>query len=311
MQKTKKQHYVPQFYLRRFAAENGELFVFDKFTGKVFQSNVKDVAQERYFYDFPEDIAGKDIDVQWVEKTLASMESKFSAVISQLLATKSKKIISRRQKQALSLFVPIQSLRTRDFRNESVELIEKATQAMLEAFSEHETDFNPDEYRVKFDEKLAPVWHGEFMLNPATLNPLMAILNNHIWLIGLNQSKKPFYTSDNPIARNAHASHPIKSMRGLGSVGIEIAFPLTPNHILILCEKTAFKQYEKQDGKILPLKEENVTYYNDLQVTDSYRWIYSSINDFGLVQEICKERPHVCSPNREKVEIVGKKRPAF
>jgi uncharacterized protein DUF4238 len=56
MQKPKKrQHYVPQSYLRRFADENDRIWTFDKVTKKSFLSNVSGVACRPYFYDFDEE----------------------------------------------------------------------------------------------------------------------------------------------------------------------------------------------------------------------------------------------------------------
>ena len=53
---VKKQHYVPQGYLRRFANTRGQLYVFDKYTCRSFVSTVHDVANINYFYDFGPDV---------------------------------------------------------------------------------------------------------------------------------------------------------------------------------------------------------------------------------------------------------------
>jgi Protein of unknown function (DUF4238) len=50
---VKKQHYVPQCYLKNFAVQN-QLFVLDKIKKSVYPAQVKDVAQDGYFYDFPD-----------------------------------------------------------------------------------------------------------------------------------------------------------------------------------------------------------------------------------------------------------------
>ena len=48
MRKTRREHYVPKFYLDLFAES---LFAFDKLTGKVFATTSKNVALEPGFYD--------------------------------------------------------------------------------------------------------------------------------------------------------------------------------------------------------------------------------------------------------------------
>ncbi|HTU91364.1 MAG TPA: DUF4238 domain-containing protein, partial [Gemmataceae bacterium] len=56
MQKRKRQHYVPQSYLRRFCKDGQQLFAFDKTNRKSVQTSVANVALEHYFYDMPEDL---------------------------------------------------------------------------------------------------------------------------------------------------------------------------------------------------------------------------------------------------------------
>jgi hypothetical protein len=56
MTDAKKQHYVPQFYLRGFANQSEQIHVFDKFTQKSSPAKVNNVAASNYFYDLSEDI---------------------------------------------------------------------------------------------------------------------------------------------------------------------------------------------------------------------------------------------------------------
>ena len=48
----KKQHYVPKHYLRFFCTNNShQLWAYSKKLGKIFQSNINDVASRNYFYE--------------------------------------------------------------------------------------------------------------------------------------------------------------------------------------------------------------------------------------------------------------------
>jgi len=55
MTRKKKQHYVPRFYLKSFARQKKpEEFIircFNKEKGRNYESNINQVAMERYFYD--------------------------------------------------------------------------------------------------------------------------------------------------------------------------------------------------------------------------------------------------------------------
>ena len=53
-QKTKGQHYIPQFYLKRFSEEKkGEFYIwcFNLKSSKIFKSNISKVCKENWFYD--------------------------------------------------------------------------------------------------------------------------------------------------------------------------------------------------------------------------------------------------------------------
>jgi hypothetical protein len=64
--KVRIQHYVPNVYLKNFSHFNGKehyIWVFDKETEKIFQTNIKDIAFGEEFYD-------KVSEEQVTEKTL-------------------------------------------------------------------------------------------------------------------------------------------------------------------------------------------------------------------------------------------------
>lgn len=310
MSKVKKQHYVPQFYLKRFTSDGERLFVYDKFTKTARQSNVKDVAEERYFYDS-----------QQTEKGLGVIEKDFSLAISkvlkntepksvlhkilQRLSLNKGKVISRRQKRYLSFFITIQMFRTREYRNTLVELMEKGGQAIVNMMAKMKTpDASPDLYpQIKYDKKNASLLHTQNLFDRDFLIMMTETINRHIWVIGLNETNQPLYTSDHPVVKRGHIQHPFLSFSGVGAKGIEIAFPLSPKCILLMYERTHFKEHEKMDRKQISLINDNVIYYNSLQVYQSYRQVFCNINDFTLVEQVCKKHPDVCSPDRDRVQV--------
>lgn len=104
--KTKKQHYVPQFYLRKFAIEgHNKLYSFDKFNCVSRQQEIKNVASENYFYDhnlndlinkmddekkdeFLKQFEENDLEflqIQYLEKIFSNIEGKFADTIQSIL----------------------------------------------------------------------------------------------------------------------------------------------------------------------------------------------------------------------------------
>lgn len=133
-------------------------------------------------------------------------------------------------------------------------------------------------------------------------------MNKHIWFIGVNRTNVPFYTSDNPVVKFAHKKESFKSNAGIGSPGVEIAFPISKELIILIREKEFFEEYEKCENTFVLMNEENVKFYNWLQATESYKQIYSVCKDFDLVKEIKKTEP-ASLERRMRIEIIagGKK----
>lgn len=261
MSKVKKGHHVPESYLKRFTHNGSQLFVFDKFTKRPFPANINDIATERYFYDIPTEFVTGKVKQQITEEILSDIETSFSNVSHGIIeAIKNNGSITANQKEAMSYFLTVQILRTRKFRN------------LLQ---------------VVLNEKMAKLKQAELMFNPANHNPIIKKLKNHIWIIGINKTTQPFYTSDNPIVRRAHKTHPIRSFTGFGSQGIEVAFPLSSRCIILMFEKTFFKKFVDLDCKSIPIFTENaVKAYNELQVLQSHRQIYCMTSEFALAEQI-------------------------
>jgi hypothetical protein len=313
---VKKQHYVPQFYLKRFASNTETLYAFNKFTRKSFRTNVRDVASEMRFYDIHPDlhkhfldnvasgevdpadaeIIAKARDPQFIEHELAAREATFSPIYQEVLnAIEGGRRFTDAQRWYMAEFVSMQYLRTPESRKTNIDFQKSALTTLFRKFSEY-----PDAY-VEYDERNASLDHAQMMFNPDLMSQLCLTLVKHIWLIGENVTSHHFYTSDSPVVKKAHIRHPFMGV-GIGSFGVEVAFPLTPKYMLIMCERAAFIHLADMDERTIPLTSEHITYYNSLQVLQSYRSIYSLLGEFLLAVEICAEHPEVCVPERIRVE---------
>jgi len=81
----RKHHYVPQFYLRGFAGDKGQLLVTDRPSEKVFRTNPGNVAAQRDFNT----IEAEGADPHVVEKALAEFEGKVAPALERIKAVKS------------------------------------------------------------------------------------------------------------------------------------------------------------------------------------------------------------------------------
>jgi len=302
---TANQHYVPQSYLKRFASSRGQVCVFDKSSQKQFPTGVRNVASERYFYDLPPDEVDKYEDLQMFEKMFQKIEERFITAVDEIAAfVKLGKNMGSEQKLDLAYFLHVQQSRTRGARNQQTEMLEKTIIAGLEVDLKLK-QFNLEEldYSIKINETDALRLQARMIFAEEEVEQMMQVLLGHFWFIGINETGKELYTSDDPVVVRAHKSHPLMSMTGIASKGVEIAFPLTPKLILILFERSFHCDLNNRPYEHITLNEEDVIYYNEMQVEQSRRQIYSNQGDYALARELCQQYPEFCDPARPRVQM--------
>ena len=308
-QETKKQHTVPRFYLKAFTDTNDQLFVFDKVIEKRFRANISDVSQHRRFYDLPAECFGLEADTaydpQFVEHNLAERESILSKALTEFLAeAKEEKPIDQHHRFSLAYFIALQTLRTPLVRTVMKEAWKRVKDHL--AATEGPECVAPGSPIFKQLDVPEFGWvksQAAVMLNPIVAAQIMDPLVERVWCIGINKTGRPFYTSDNPVVKYAHIDPPPGMGFGIGSPGVEVALPLTPEIILILWDGMALPEIANFDGQRLILDDVDIIFYNRLQVSGSERQVYCSTSDFALVEKMCRERPHLRDPNRQHVWI--------
>lgn len=331
---VKNQHYVPQYYLRNFTNEQSLICSFDKFKQKSFPSNVKNIASETYFYDFLQDSEGGKR-VQKMEKFFSELEGKASRFtlhiqkkvegifnLRNLGKAYSIKVLTSDQKLDLSCLIAIQALRTRDFRNFLIEMFQKSqfiANDITEVYTIESLKKFEEEYSVKLNEPLVehiksigadiglsilnvlktdgiPVVQAQFIFDH--YKELSETLLNHIWMIGINDTSQPLYTSDHPVVKHRH-----KDFSGYSSEGIEIVYPLDKSILIIILEKNHFQKCISLDRNLYPLTFNDIRYYNGLQVSQSNRMVFCSEDKFDLAREICQKYPAVCYEEKNRIQF--------
>ena len=87
--KTIKQHYVPQFYLKKFCNSNSKLYVYDKEKQNYFKATPKDICFEKNLYEYEANNSllggGKPILPNDIENIYADEEGKYSALLDTII----------------------------------------------------------------------------------------------------------------------------------------------------------------------------------------------------------------------------------
>ena len=189
-------------------------------------------------------------------------------IIEKLISQKSIKILTDLEKEKISYFVAIQSVRTKwqlnRVREHTVDFVGKVS----EAFGIQQEQIN---HRA--------LW---FSLFEAT-KEFSKLIKNKVWFLG--QSNKMFYTSDNPVVlQNSSNQSSIRGTLGLDCFGIEIYMPLSDSLILcMLCEKLMQNRHGILDIEIFSY--EGVVNVNALQYFQSERFIFSSTGKFEMIEK--------------------------
>lgn len=328
MQKVKNQHYVPRCYLRNFADRNDKdrIFIFDKVKLEVRKQRIENVASERYFYDIPfrdliervgSEKVKKDLGLESLEEVLNTeqemerhfaqkVEGRFQKLLQHIISIynlvqeksyNTALILNQKQKSELSILITIQIFRTKEFREFIIQMYERGMKAIVDKAIRLENDeYSPENVKLKLRDEVIPLKHAEHLMDNEEIIEFANILNNHIWIIGVNRTSQPFYTSDFPVVKYSH----LGGSAGYASQGVEIAFPITSNLILIMYERTHVKLMEIFENRFIIMDRDEVVFYNSKQVFQSYRQVYCLEDKFELAERICNEHPDIRDEKRER-----------
>lgn len=315
-QKVKKEHYVPQFYLNAWdEAGTHQIHVYDKTADCFRVNNISDVAVERYFYDVnPKDIFSKkyldemkkhgfswdsDEKSQGLELFLSKeIEKPMSNLINGIIE-KARSItpwhidncffISEEKKLELSIYLAIQFIRTRHIRTGIIDNADCIVQ-WLEDMGV--PDLKVKEYTIS--KEAAKNMHIQMLIDKENLEKVTNCFFRLTWMLGINRTEDKLFTSDNPIGTQAHIKDPILSMNGIGSRGVEVFYPFSPDIILIMADATYHthcQAYER--GYVELLDTENIDYYNSILAMQAERYVFSSDGNMSIIEEMKHEAPDV------------------
>jgi hypothetical protein len=278
MNVPKLHHYVPQFYLKNFADEREQFWVWDKRTEKVFKTNSNGVAAGTHFYRVPEFI-NTDVDPLFLERDLSRLEG-MAAQITQgwfdTLASISPMDLlplSLDDRWSMSYFLSVQFLRTAEQRD------------ILELFAlEHgyySEGISPEE-KVNL--------HAYMLCKGRLVKDIAEHINKCIWVFARNSSDIPFWSSDNPTAFKTGDNRMWLKGPGIMSQGSYLVFPLSSTYILYCKEPTHWAKLKQFDCRLSPVQFTSgmVQHENAGQVFMARRFVISPTNDFIFATEFAK-----------------------
>lgn len=302
---VKNEHYVPRFYLRRFA-NNDKIYAFDLEKSKLFQTNINKIGCSNYFYDvdsnvlrenlgvykdiykIPDEVFEKECkDIQFIEKALSRLEDRFSVLLNKFEEDHSM-IDNEEFLRSLFLFLRAQSIRTKGFRN-GLENIASQTKSWLEKLNLKNVDY-PLELEPKDIAKLNQI--KELLSLSDMYRKALSFFDTYDIYIGVNNTDVDFIISDNPMMYFTLGFN-------------DICFPVNPKLSIIMQAKQAKDEFKiccikPDDNKTINLTKREVIKYNILQQYSKSKFLFGSeqalknyilnINHISIINLIKKGR---------------------
>jgi hypothetical protein len=290
MSDPKLHHYVPQFYLERFTNSNGRFWVFDKKLNRKFCSSPKSLAAETQFY-YTSELAGTKHTPLFVEKQFSALESNIAQITSDWLNRlnnckgRDQLKMPAFERNEMALFVALQYLRTAESRS------------FLKIFAEDSGAVSEDELKNI---------HARLIFDSKLVQNISDRIKQSVWIFGKNKTRRPFFTSDNPVTFMKRSNKDRKmwlKLPGILSPETCISLPLSPT-IILYCERKSLTKKLKQFNNCLsPVEftEGMVDHENSGQVFMSSRFIFAPTNDFEDAEIFWKEIQNEASPTLDEM----------
>lgn len=256
MNRPKRHHYVPQFYLNNFADKQGMIWVYDRKTKEYRQQSVKDTAVQNNYYRMRLKGGGQTNEL---EGFFSQLEGFACTVMGKLERGAS---LTEEERENIAAFMAFQMMRVPDFEkqeNEGNEKITKwinrglwgsvkAAQKRLDELKEKGVD---EVNEVSAEEMYEFVQKGDYRIqfprerNIRTMLKLaLDIAGKFIqmdWLLLRAPKDGAFITSDNPYTLFPHQEYNPNSFWdgavGILTPGAKKALPLSPNTSLFMCDR--------------------------------------------------------------------------
>lgn len=271
MATQKNQHYVPQFYQRRFSLDGKTIgsYVFRK-ERMVDQAPIKHQASQDYFYT-------KDTDQENnIEVSLGALEAMTQKVMEKVDANP-RKALDKIDDSTLYVFTILQLGRTIAHANNIQNTAETVVKQLLKEVILHRQSNNEkdvkglsedeiDKYSLSFQSL------GGFSLGiQAQMIPTCVDLEQKLLI---NNTGHAFVTSDNPAVQyNMFFERMGLDESGMGCRGVIIFMPLSPELAIVLYDGKVYKIGNKRQAYAEITNKRDVEELNKLTAVNAFRTI--------------------------------------
>jgi hypothetical protein len=236
----REQHFVPQFYLRRFSSDGSTINLLNAARRLIVpKASIKHQSSSRGFYDFSPDL----------ERNLGNLEGGVATILRDI--DESGRLPSRNTSAEFMLkyYLLMQRLRTEG----TGEVFERLTDYLGKLWVQTHPDF--DKHNIDLDK-------FKIRSNYPVALPMMLmaehgdVVTEYALHLFQNRTDSDFVTSDNPaVAHNSYCEG-VKGVGVLGTKcsGFQILFPISPRALLLMYDADVYKVGRNRGVSVTPIE---------------------------------------------------------
>ncbi len=228
---TKKQHYVPESYLKRWAIDGlVQPFQVDMRVAHPPQPP-KEVGRARNLYTLPEYGATMDLPIRWVEKHLSRIEGLCAKHLDGLIDRDAGPVNNAVLLQDMSVFLGLQATRTISQRERHLAIINGPRAAKREFLTRTTPGAGPVEIYRRMQPHFSDPKHEAIRLMVEDVrNSVAPLLYRRNWAV--YRTAAPVATCDDPVL--FLDGPPFERSFSTGGMSAVVLYPLDPFHLLVM-----------------------------------------------------------------------------
>lgn len=264
MAQKKNQHYVPQFLLKKFSADNSSISKYLIQENRIIPTcSIKNECSKDNFYT----------DVK-IEEKLGDIEAS-NAITIKNIEEGGLRTIPQVDREHLYAFILLQDMRTKQAADDTGQMFEDLKSFLLQKGVTKD-----------IEEALNNVDTGEkhsTMINLLTFADTAENIYDLKCKLLVNKTKTAFVTSDHPVVKYDQLYERIKApYYSLASVGIEYILPISPDAAIILYDGNAYKIGHRKELSIEITNKDDIDKINLLTAMYADTCIYFKSEGISL-----------------------------
>jgi hypothetical protein len=323
---SKRHHYVPEFLLRNFS-DDDKIWLFDKHTCRPFRTSIKNAFVEGYFNT----VIANGFTLEG-EQIFGRAEDAAAPILNRIIEKRDVKHLSEDEYAAVTMFVTVQHLRTKQARR------------TFTLFREHlakrfpgirELDLQLPHLSAAESDKYASL---DFIVE--NLSEFSHAIAEKTLILVERDCPGSFWISDHPVVLHKDCLPNEDRSLGLKVAGVQIFLPISPTYALAYFCKTIFEELEQgiakidavrsrmfsrwfragaladkerltmadlnykketvvqmlralKDDRKIRFNKQNLIFLNSRQVATGYRFVAGPNKDFSLALDMLRQSPEL------------------